>query len=62
MLATEQCIVIAASFVGCLRLHLGQLLAAAVFVDCNEYEISAGNMQVRSSLRIFHPDVDTDLV
>ncbi len=60
MLAAAKRIVVAADFVGRFGLHLGKLLAAAVFVDGNEDEVSAGNVQKRPGLRVFDPDFDAD--
>src|SRR5579863_8052984 len=61
MLATKKRIVIAARFIGSFRLHLRNFLAAAVFIDGHEDQVSAGNVQMRSCLRIFYPDFDADL-
>ena len=61
MFAAAKRIVVAADFVGRFGLHLGQLLPAAVFVDGNEDEVGAGDVQMRPGLRIFDPDLDADL-
>ena len=61
MLATKKRIVIATRFVGGFRLCLGYALAAAVFVDRNEDKVRAGDVEVRSGLRILYPDFHTDL-
>ena len=61
MLAAKKRIVIAARLVRGLRLHLRNFLAAAMFIDGDEDQVSAGYVQMRSGLWIFHPDFDTDL-
>ena len=60
MLTTKKGIVIAACLVGCFRLHLRKLLPAAVFINCNKHEVSTGDVQMSSGLRIFDPDFGTN--
>ena len=61
VLAAKKCVCVATDFVGCIRLHLGQLLPPAMFVDGDEDEVSAGYVQMRACLRILDPDFDADL-
>src|ERR1700722_1236307 len=60
MLAAKKRIVVAADLIRRFRLYLGQLLPATVFVDGNEDEIGAGDVQVCPGLRIFDPDFDAN--
>src|SRR3569833_4226184 len=60
MFSAKQGIVEAANFVRCLGLYARNLLPPAVFVDRDEDEVGAGNVEVRAGLRIFDPDLYAD--
>src|SRR5215472_15225968 len=60
MFAAKKCIVVTTDLIGRLRLHLRHLLPATVFVNGDEDKIGAGDMEMRSGLRILDPDLHAD--
>ena len=59
MLAAEECVVVPAHLVGCFGLDDGNFLPASVRVDGDKNEIGAGDVEVRSGLRVFDPHLNT---